>query len=93
MMRSPYSLKNKLTDGGEIVSYTPALLYSPETSFSVCGTYFCFTRLRKTQGLVQLERLGTENKIKRPQWDSNLLPSACSTVQPKKYIILYLIYF
>jgi hypothetical protein len=33
MLRIPYYLDSQLTDDGKVVSFTPAMLYSPETFF------------------------------------------------------------
>jgi hypothetical protein len=37
MLRIPHCLGNWLTDGGKVVSITPAPLYSPEISYGACG--------------------------------------------------------
>jgi hypothetical protein len=56
MLRIPHCLDNRLTGGGD-QPYTPAMMYSPETLFSVSDTHF-YQKLSKPQGLVLLERLG-----------------------------------
>lgn len=37
MMRIPHYLDKRLKDGGDVVSHTPAALYSPETFFIISG--------------------------------------------------------
>jgi hypothetical protein len=63
MLRIPYCLDIRLTDGGKIVS--PAHQPRPTSQkhyFSAIGTYLC-QRLSESQVLVQPEGLGKLKKI------------------------------
>jgi hypothetical protein len=58
MLRLPYFLKNRLTDGGEVVS----LMYRPPfTPMKIPGTYFC-SKLSLLQGLRAAGRIRSIEK-------------------------------
>jgi hypothetical protein len=62
MLQISYSLDNRLTDGGKVVSPTHLPRSAPEKHyFSDTGSHFCW-RLSKPQGLVRLEGLGEMEK-------------------------------
>jgi hypothetical protein len=62
MLRIPYCLDNRLTDGGKVVSPTQRPRSTPQKHYvSVYGTHFC-QRLSKPQGLVWPEGLGKLKK-------------------------------
>jgi hypothetical protein len=58
MLRIPHFVDNRLTDGGEAVSFTcRSLLYSPETFLFISGIHF-WQRMSLPQGRVRLEGSG-----------------------------------
>jgi hypothetical protein len=63
MLKIPYCVDNRLTDGGKVVSHTHRPRSTPQKHyFSVSGTHFCY-RLSEPQGLVRLEGFGKLEKF------------------------------
>jgi hypothetical protein len=80
MLRIPYCLDSRLTDGGEVVRLTHRPRSSPQKhSAFVSVTRFCY-RLSKLQSLVRLEGLGTFIKIIYPIGSRTHDLPACSVV-------------
>jgi hypothetical protein len=69
MLRIPYCVDSRLTDGGKVMSHAQAALYSPETLF-LCFLYSFLLEADKTPGpsaagrILQIEKsASTEGKF------------------------------
>jgi hypothetical protein len=88
MLRTLHCLDSRLTDGGKVVSPTNRPHFTPQKHyFSVSGTHFCL-RLRKPQGLLQLEGLGKLNKFNDLEGTRTRGLLACSIV-PQPTMLLH----
>jgi hypothetical protein len=74
MLGISYYEDNRLTDGGEIVSFTHRLRSTPQKQLVTCFSYSFLLEGGKSQGLVRLEGLGKLKK-KKPHLVSKLGPS------------------
>jgi hypothetical protein len=72
MLRIPYCLDNRLTDGGKVVSSKRPPQFTPQKHyyFNASGAHFCW-RLSKPQSLVRPEGLSklkkSPHRVSNPQ--------------------------